>query len=149
MAPAPSELAPGTYRATGSVRSGGEAHLEAHGLSAPFDGTAGRLDELPGPADLLCAALSACMLKNVERFSVLLPFQYESASIEVTAERAEPPPRVVRIRYHLRVVTSESPHRVELLHTNLRKFGTITNTLAAACDLTGQIEAIAPQQATS
>lgn len=133
-----------SYQATGSVRAGGEGHLDAHGLATPFDGTAGRLDALPGPADVLCAALCACMLKNVERFSQMLPFRYESASIEVTAEREEPPPRIVRMRYRLRVVTDEPAHRVELLHKNVRKFGTITNTLAAACELSGEIEAVAP-----
>lgn len=133
-----------SYQATGSVRAGGEGHLDAHGLATPFDATAGRLEALPGPADVLCAALSACILKNVERFSHLLPFRYESASIEVVAEREEPPPRIVRMRYRLRVVTDELPQRVELLHKNLRKFGTITNTLAAACELSGEIEAVAP-----
>lgn len=135
---------PQTYEATGRVRSGGEGVLEAHGLRAAFDGTAGRLEELPGPADVLCAALCACILKNVERFSHLLPFRYESAQVDVTAEREEPPPRIVRVHYRLRVVTDEPAARVELLHKNIRKFGTITNTLAAACELTGAIEAVAP-----
>ena len=134
-----------TYRATGSVRAGGEGHLEAHGLGTPFDATAGRLDTLAGPADILCAALCACILKNVERFSHLLPFRYQSASIEVSAERDEPPPRIVSMRYLLRVVTDEPPQRVELLHRNIRKYGTITNTLAAACELSGTIEAVAPE----
>jgi uncharacterized OsmC-like protein len=132
------------YQAHGSVRAGGAARLVAHGLDAEFDGTAGRLEDLPGPADVLSAALCACILKNVERFSHMLPFRYESASVEVTAEREEPPPRIVRVSYHLRVVTDEPPARVELLHKNIRKFGTITNTLAAACELTGTIEAVAP-----
>ena len=134
-----------TYRATGSVRAGGEGHLEAHGLGTPFDATAGRLDTLAGPADILCAALCACILKNVERFSHLLSFRYESASIEVSAERDGPPPRIVSMRYSLRVVTEEPPQRVELLHRNVRKYGTITNTLAAACELSGTIEAVAPE----
>jgi len=132
------------YQARGSVRAGGDGRLEAHGLDTSFDGTAGRLEDLPGPADVLSAALCACILKNVERFSHLLSFRYESASVEVTAEREEPPPRIVRVSYHLRVVTDEAPARVELLHKNIRKFGTITNTLAAACELTGEIEAVAP-----
>ena len=133
-----------TYRAMGGVRAGGGGHIEAHGLGTPFDATAGRLDTLPGPADILCAALSACILKNVERFSHLLSFRYESASIEVSAERDEPPPRIVSMRYSLRVVTEEPPQRVELLHRNILKYGTITNTLAAACELSGTIEAVAP-----
>jgi uncharacterized OsmC-like protein len=135
------------YEASGSVRAGGEGHLDAHGLVAPFDATAGRLDVLPGPADLLCAALSACILKNVERLSHLLPFCYESASVHVTAEREEPPPRIVRMHYILHVVTNEPPARVELLHRNIRRFGTITNTLGAACELSGDIEAVAMPRA--
>lgn len=140
----PGVSAPQRYQACGSVRAGGAGRLRAHGLDAEFDGTAGRLDELPGPADVLSAALCACILKNVERFSRMLPFRYESASVEVTADREEPPPRIVRVSYHLRVVTDEPPARLDLLHKNIRKFGTITNTLAAACELTGTIEAVAP-----
>ena len=132
------------YQATGAVRSGGEGVLDAHGLSAAFDGTAGRLDDLPGPADVLCAALCACILKNVERFSDMLPFRYESAEVVVTAEREDPPPRIVRMRYRLRIVTDEPAERLALLHKNIRRFGTITNTLAAACDLTGEIESVPP-----
>jgi uncharacterized OsmC-like protein len=138
---------PQRYQAHGSVRSGGAGRLQAHGLDAPFDGTAGRLDELPGPADVLSAALCACILKNVERFSHILPFRYESASVEVTAEREEPPPRIVRVTYKLQIVTDEPPAHVDLLHRNILKFGTISNTLAAACDLSGTIEAVAPGQA--
>ncbi len=148
MSPGPADVGTSQrYTARGEVRPGGTGRLDAHGLDVAFDGTAGRVEELPGPADILAAALGACLLKNVERFSRMLPFRYESASVEVTAERAEPPPRIVRVSYRLRVVTYEPPARVELLHHNVRKFGTITNTLAAACELSGTIEAIAPGDA--
>lgn len=133
------------YQAHGSVRPGGAGRLEAHGLDTAFDGTTGRLDELPGPADILSAALCACILKNVERFSHILKLRYVSASVEVVADREEPPPRIVRMSYRLRVVTDELPARIELLHKNIRKFGTITNTLAAACELSGTIETVAPE----
>ena len=63
--------------------------------------------------------------------------------------REEPPPHIVRMRYRLRVVTDEPAAHVELLHKNIRKFGTITNTLAAACDVSGEIEAVAPAAASS
>ena len=132
-----------TYEAKGSVRAGGEGRLDAHGLATPFDGTAGRLDELPGPADMLCAALCACILKNVKRFSHMLPFAYESASAKVLAEREEPPPHIARMRYDLQVVTDEPEARVELLHRNIQRFGTITNTLRKACEVSGTIRAVA------
>lgn len=131
-----------TYAVFASTRAGGTASVHARTSDIAFDGSAQSGDALPGPADLLCAALSACILKNVERFSHMLPFRYESASIEVTADREEPPPRIIRMHYLLRVVTDESAARIELLHKNIRKFGTITNTLAAACELTGEIEAV-------
>lgn len=43
------------------------------------------------------------------------------------------------MRYRIEIATDEPGHRVDLLHRNIRKFGTITNTLAAACELTGEM----------
>ncbi len=137
------------YSVTAETRNGGEACVHSRSSTIPFDGTAKSGDVLPGPADLLCAALSACILKNVERFSHLLPFRYESASVEVAAEREEPPPRIIRMSYRLRVVTDEAATRVALLHENIRKFGTISNTLAAVCEVVGDIEAVSPAPQTS
>jgi hypothetical protein len=37
-------------------------------------------------------------------------------------------------------------HRVELLHRNILKFGTITNTLAAAVELTGEVVTRLPSE---
>jgi uncharacterized OsmC-like protein len=106
-----------------------------------FDTSRGQSATLPGPADLLTLAFAACVLKNVERFSEMLPFRYEHASIDVTAEREGAPPRIARVSYVLTLVTDESPVRVDLLHRNIKKFGTIYTTLAAACDVTGEIVA--------
>ena len=49
------------------------------------------------------------------------------------------PPKMASIDYELIIDTDESEHRLELLHTNVRKYGTITNTLAAATKLRGVI----------
>jgi uncharacterized OsmC-like protein len=98
----------------------------------------------PGPAELLCAALAACLLKNVERYAEILPFQYEVATVTVEAERRDVPPAMTKMHYRLELVTDESPHRIEMLHGNVRKFGTITNTLAAAVELTGEIVTRSP-----
>lgn len=129
--------------ASASSQPDGEGRLEAHGLSTSFDGTAGRLEALPGPADVLSAALCACILKNVERFSHILPFAYASATVKVVAEREGPPPHIARVRYELEIITEEPQARVELFHRNIRKFGTITNTLSKACEVTGTIRAVA------
>ena len=109
-----------------------------------FDTGVDLSDDLFGPADLLGAAFAACLLKNVERFSQILPFRYESASVHVVLEREERPPRIARIQYTLRLVTDEPADRIALLERNLIKFGTIYNTLAAACEVTGEVVAEPP-----
>ena len=43
------------------------------------------------------------------------------------------------IDYELIVDTDENDHRLELLHTNVRRFGTISNTVAEAAKLEGII----------
>jgi len=134
------------YTVDAENRPGGSATIASRASTIAFDGSAGTGELLPGPADLLAAALAACILKNVERFSGLLPFRYEQARIHVEIERAEPPPRIVRARYTLRLVTDEPERRVELLHRNILQFGTITNTLAAACELSGELIAERPQR---
>jgi uncharacterized OsmC-like protein len=121
---------------------GGAGRITTRSSLIAFDGSATTGAVLPGPADLLAAALAACILKNVERFSGMLPFQYVRATVHVAVEREEPPPRIVRARYTLQIETDEPQHRVEMLHRNILKFGTITNTLAAACDVQGEIVAI-------
>jgi uncharacterized OsmC-like protein len=96
---------------------------------------------LAGPAELLAAAFAACVLKNITRFSEILSFRYEGAAIDVVAEREESPPRISRIHYVLRLTTDEPEQRVENLRKNIEKFGTIYNTLAAVCDVTGEVVA--------
>lgn len=98
----------------------------------------------PGPAELLAGAFAACLLKNVARSSAMLPFAYASADVTVTLHRQDAPPRFTALEYTLHLVTPEPAHRVELLHRNLQKFGTVYNTLAAVCDVTGAITSSPP-----
>jgi len=51
---------------------GGPATISARDSTITFDGSAATGELYPRPADLLAAALAACILKNVERFSRLL-----------------------------------------------------------------------------
>ena len=80
------------YLAIGAVERGGEAVVTTRARKVEVDASSGQSDTVPGPADLLTAAFAACVLKNVERFSQMLPFAYESAEIHVEAERQETPP---------------------------------------------------------
>lgn len=104
-----------------------------------FDTSSGHSEQLPGPTDLLAMALAACLLKNVERFSHVLPFRYEQASVTVVAEQQQAPPMLSRLTYSLHLVTDEPQHLVDLLHRNLQRHGAIYNTLAAACEVSGEV----------
>ncbi len=130
------------YSARGLVERGGTAVVTTGGSDVAVDASAGRSEALPGPAELLTAAFAACVLKNVERFSHILPFGYERAEIRVETSRQDTPPRISGVRYLLTIVTDEPAHRVELLHRNIRRFGTIYNTLAPVADIAGDIKTV-------
>lgn len=137
--PVPS--APHTYTVRAGATPGGPAVAHAGSETITFDGSWGAAvpSGLPGPADLLASAFAACLLKNVERSSQLMPFRYEDVDIVVTAHRQDSPPRFTGIHYELYIVTDEPPRRVELLHENLRRYGTVYNTLASVCEVEGTI----------
>jgi uncharacterized OsmC-like protein len=130
--------APTTYSVTARVSAPGHAEIDAGTDTLPIDaGWATEPSGHPGPAELLAAAFAACLVKNLERSGQLLDFHYESARVIVTARRQDAPPKFVEIGYELVITTSESDHRVQLVHRNLQNYGTVYNTLAAVCDVHG------------
>lgn len=98
----------------------------------------GRADAF-NPAELFLAALAACMIKGVERAIPLLRFNLRGVEVKLHGVRQDTPPKMVSIDYELIVDTDESDRRLELLHMNVRKFGTISNTIAAATRLDGRV----------
>lgn len=118
---------------SGSVASTRDAMVELD------TSLAGRMDAL-NPVELLLASLAACIIKGVERSAPMLGFTFRSVEVRLRAARQDAPPLLVSIAYELIVETDESERRLELLHTNVRKYGTISNTLAAAVSLTGTIK---------
>ena len=141
-APAADDPTSRTYEVHAETKGTGVAEIHTKQSVVRFDSSPSQGDELPGPADLLTSAFAACIIKNVERMGELLPFAYDLASVEVTAERQDRPPKVVRITYALTVVTDEPEKRIELLHRNIQRHGTIFNTLAEVCEVTGTITAL-------
>lgn len=125
----------------------GPAEIRAAEARIPMDTAwASAPSGAPGPADLLASAFAACLLKNLARAGTLLDFAYDEAEVEVVLRRQETPPRFTGIRYALTITTEEPPRRVELVHTNLRKFGTVYNTLAAVCEVSGTVESRASKE---
>jgi uncharacterized OsmC-like protein len=105
-------------------------------------GTAGDEKELPNPAELLLGAFAACCLKNVDRFSKILKFHYETAQIEVSAERQNVPSKITSIHYIIQIKSGDERLNLKLLHKNIEKHGTIYNTLKAVCSISGDIQIV-------
>ncbi len=99
---------------------------------------AGRADAF-NPAELLLASLAACLLKGTERVIPMLQFSLRGIEVSLQGQRQDAPPKMVRIDYQIVVDTDENDQRLDLLHRNLQKYGTITNTLATAVELVGTI----------
>ena len=57
---------------------------------------------------MLLAALSACMLKGIERVTPLLKFSLRSVEIRIHAVRQDTPPRLESIDYEILVVDDAS-----------------------------------------
>ena len=91
------------------------------------------------PAELLLAALSACMLKSIERVTPMLKFEFRGVAVRIHGWRQDAPPKIARIEYTVRVDSDEPDRRLELLHENVRKFGTVFNTLSAGCQISWQL----------
>ena len=97
---------------------------------------AGRRDAF-NPAELLLAALAACMLKGIERIAPMLHFNVRGVSITIRGVRQDSPPRLESISYEIAVDSDESDQRLELLHANVRKYGTVFNTVSPGTQLNG------------
>ena len=99
---------------------------------------AGRVDAF-NPAELLLAALSACIIKGIERVAPIIDFKFTALEVKVEGVRQDVPPKMESIDYQILVETEESDHRLELLHENVKKYGTVFNTIAPGTQLNGVI----------
>jgi len=120
--------------------------LDAHGSLATTKQAQITLDtDMQGrqdafnPVELLLAAVAACMIKGIERVVPMLTFELRGVEVKLHAVRQDSPPKITSIAYEIIVDSDEEQRRLDLLHTNIRKFGTISNTVAAATQLSGTI----------
>jgi uncharacterized OsmC-like protein len=91
------------------------------------------------PAELLLAALAACMIKGIERVVPILKFELRGVEVRIHGVRQDVPPRMESISYTIEVDTDEPDHRLALLHENVKKYGTVFNTVTPGTDLSGQL----------
>ncbi len=118
--------------AHGSEARAGEARLV---LDTDLSG---RTDAF-NPAELFLASVAACILKGIERVTPLLGFALDGVEVRLHGQRQDAPPKMVSVTYEIIIDTAETDQRLELLHKNIRKYGTISNTVADALNLTGTI----------
>ena len=117
-------------RATRTDAHGSEATCKSATVVLDTD-LAGRTDAF-NPAELLLAALAACMIKGIERVTPILKFQLRSARVTIHGVRQDIPPRMEAITYEILVDTDESDARLKLLHENVKNV--LTDYLAAGID---------------
>ena len=118
--------------ANGSELTTKEAHLTLD------TSIAGRVDAL-NPVELLLASQAACFIKGIERLAPTLNFDYTGVEVSLEADRPEDQARISQLRYQIEIETKESDQRLELLHKNLKKQGTIYNTISAGTELIGSV----------
>ena len=117
---------------------GSEATCKSATISLDTD-LAGRVDAF-NPAELLMAAIAACMLKGIERVTPILKFSLRGVEVRLHGVRQDVPPRMESIEYEIIVDTDESDHRLALLHDNVMKYGTVYNTVLPGTSLKGVLK---------
>lgn len=93
--------------------------------------------------ELLLAAIAASMIIGIGRVTPASPRCSVSScagvKVALHAVQCDSPPGIASIDYDLVVDTDETDQRLELLHKSVRKYGTISNTVAATTKLEGTI----------
>lgn len=126
-----------TARASRTNSHSSEARCKEAMLLLDTDAN-GRVDAF-NPAELFLASIAACMIKGIERARPMLDFAIEGVEVRLKGIRQDAPPRMSSVEYEIVVDTEESDRRLELLHTNVRKYGTIFNTVSTAVTLSGRM----------
>lgn len=116
---------------------GSVAHCKEAAITLDTD-MAGRADAF-NPAELLLAALSACIIKGIERITPILKFELRGVEVRVDGVRQDVPPKMESITYEIIVDSDESEKRLELLHDNVKKYGTVFNTILPGTQLSGTL----------
>lgn len=128
-----------TFNLSATHHSAGPTSVFAKSATLAIDTSlAGSPTEL-NPVELLMAAQAACFIKGIERVAPTLNFAFSKVSVFLEAERPETEARISNLTYRIEIDTEESDARLELLHKNLKRQGTIYNTISATTNLHGEV----------
>ncbi len=100
--------------------------------------TKGRLEAF-NPAELLLAAVAACMIKNIERTAPMLKLWLRAVELALHGVRPDGPPKMATLTRELIIDTDADDHRLELLHQHVRQYRTIYDAVAEGARVKGRI----------
>jgi len=89
---------------------------------------------------IVLAAVSACILKNMERVAPIISFNYRAITVRIHSVRQDSPPKMLSIDYVIEVDTDENDRKLALMHDNIKKYGTVYNTLVPGTELSGTLQ---------
>ena len=69
----------------------------------------------------------------------MLNFELRGVDVTLHAVQQDAPPKIASVDYEPTIDTDEPEQRLALLHINVRKYGTMSNTVAKATRLNGTI----------
>lgn len=130
-----------TFQVTANRIDANGSEVHAKQTDLVIDTSMGGRPDALNPVELLLAALSACFIKGIERVAGTLGIDYDSVNVSLTAHRPVDEARIDDIAYIIRIGTTADQAKLELLHKNLMKFGTIYNSIKSGTRLTGEIQA--------
>jgi uncharacterized OsmC-like protein len=122
------------------------SRMDAHGnLAKAKDATtsldthiAGRINAF-NTADMLLVATAACMKKGIKGAMPMIDFKLWGLDVGLPGMRQDNPPKMMSINHEPIVDANESDQRHDLLHRNVRTYGMVSNTIAAAATLYGTL----------
>ncbi|MDZ7843512.1 MAG: OsmC family protein [Anaerolineales bacterium] len=132
-------MADKTYSVTAIRQDSSRAQISARGHELQLNIKKGSGETGFNAAETLLAALSACLLTNLNSLSEKMHLEIRSARVELKANRRDDPAQLTGIRYRLVLDSPEPPNKLEKLVRLSIKWGTVTNTLAEGYQLDGDL----------
>ena len=105
------------------------AVAEAHGHTLRLGVHRGDPEAGFNAAETLMAALGACLMTNINSLAEKMRLRIDDAHIEIRAVRRSEPPALITLEYELILSSPEPEEKLEKLHQQAVKWGTVTNTL--------------------
>lgn len=73
----------------------------------------------------------------------MIHFDCRGVAIRVHGVRQDSPPKMAGIKYEIEVDSGENDRKLELMHENICKYGTVYNTVGPGTELQGIIRRVA------